>query len=44
MQRNFRCMIIKVKKKFSKFRPRAMKKINDFEIPDVVEIKLNDLP
>ena len=36
--------VAEVKKKFSKFRPRAMKKINDFEIPDVVEIKLNDLP
>ncbi len=39
----------KVKKKFEKFRPKAIKKILEFDIPEVVqedigEIKLNDLP
>ncbi len=36
--------VASVKKKFSNFRPRAMKKVKNFEIPDIVEIKLNDLP
>ena len=39
----------KIKKDFNKLRPKMLKKVEEFEIPDIVkqnidEIKLNDLP
>ena len=39
----------KIKKEFNKLRPKMLKKVEEFEIPDIVkqnidEIKLNDLP